>query len=394
MSTTAERMRDYQGPALLSFGFRPFFLGAAFWAFAVMAVWLPYLRGMIELPTAFAPLDWHIHELLYGFLPAVVAGFLLTAVPNWTGRLPVVGAPLLGLFGLWLAGRIGILFSDAIGGLTAAVIDLAFLVMFCAVVGREIVTGRNWRNLNVLAGIGLLLLGSALHHWEALSGQGTNYGPRLGISTAVLLVMLIGGRIVPSFTRNWLVKQRPGRLPQAFGTFDGVTILFAALALALWTLSPVGRTTAALASIAAVLHTVRLVRWAGDRTFSEPLVAILHAGYAFIPFGLLLAAAHAAGPDRVPLTAPVHAWTTGMVGVMTLAVMTRASLGHMGHALTATPAITLIYACALIAAATRIIAALGDVHVTALWIAAVGWLAAFGGFVVVFGPLLLAKRRA
>ena len=132
----------------------------------------------------------------------------------------------------------------------------------------------------------------------------------------------------------------------------------------------------------------------GDRTFAEPLVAILHAGYAFIPFGLLLAAVHAAGPDSVPLTAPVHAWTTGMVGVMTLAVMTRASLGHTGHALTATPAITLIYACALTAAATRIFAAMGEAHALTLWIAAVGWLAAFGGFVVVFGPLLIAKRRA
>jgi len=392
MSTTAKQIREYDGPALLSFGFRPFFLAGGIWAFATVALWLPYLWGMIDLPTSFEPLDWHIHELLFGFFPAVVTGFLLTAVPNWTGRLPVVGAPLLGLFSLWLAGRIAILFSGAIGGLAAAAIDLTFLVALSAVVAREIAAGRNWRNLNVLAAILLLLAASALHHWEILSGHGTGYGPRLGISTAVLLVMLIGGRVIPSFTRNWLAKRAPGRLPRPFGKFDAIAIAIALLALVAWTLVPEGRLTAGLAALAAVLHVIRLARWAGERTLQEPLVAILHAGYVFVPIGFLLAALHAFDPNRLPLTAPVHAWTAGMVGVMTLAIMTRATLGHTGRALTATPSITIIYLGALVAVGARLFAALGFASSTALWISAAGWMVAFGGFVIVFGPMLLARR--
>jgi uncharacterized protein involved in response to NO len=392
MSTTAKQIREYDGPALLSYGFRPFFLAGAVWGFAAVALWLPYLWGMIDLPTSFEPLDWHMHELLFGFLPAVVTGFLLTAVPNWTGRLPVVGAPLLGLLGLWIAGRIAILVSGAIGGLTAAAIDLSFLVVLCAVVAREIAAGRNWRNLKVLAVILLLLAASALHHWETLSGRGASYGPRLGIATAVLLVMLIGGRVVPSFTRNWLAKRASGRLPQPFGKFDAIAIAIALLALVAWTLMPEGYLTAGLTALAGVLHAIRLARWAGDRTLPEPLVAILHAGYAFVPIGFLLAALHSVDPNRLPLTAPVHAWTVGMVGVMTLAIMTRATLGHTGRALTATPVISLIYLGALAAAGSRVLAALDFASSTALWISAIGWMVAFGGFVIAFGPMLWTRR--
>src|SRR5262249_9050824 len=125
--TTAQQMRGYRGPAVLSFGFRPFFLGASVWAVITVAVWLPMLAGRVALPTAFSPLDWHVHELLYGYVPAVVAGFLLTAVPNWSGRPPVVGARLLALFLLWLAGRLGIFVSQWIGPKIVAVCDLAFL---------------------------------------------------------------------------------------------------------------------------------------------------------------------------------------------------------------------------------------------------------------------------
>ena len=167
MVTTAEQMRTYEGPAILSYGFRPFFLFGAIWAALAVAMWLPMLAGSLVLPTAFAPIDWHVHELLYGYLPAIVAGFLLTAVPNWTGRLPVAGPPLLGLLLTWWAGRLAIATSAWLGLPWAAVVDLLFLATLAAVVAREIVAARNLRNLKVLLLVGLLLVGNAVFHVES-----------------------------------------------------------------------------------------------------------------------------------------------------------------------------------------------------------------------------------
>ena len=208
MSSVASR-RAYSGPALLSFGFRPFFLGAGLWSVAGMLLWLAVYAGDVTLPTAFIPRDWHVHEMLYGYVPAVVAGFLLTAIPNWTGRLPVSGLPLAALAGLWLAGRIAIAVSAAIGPILAAVIDVAFLATFAAVALREIVAGRNWRNLRVLAVLAVLIGGNVLFHLEAIRDGAADYGIRVGLAGAVGLIMLVGGRIVPSFTRNWLARREP-----------------------------------------------------------------------------------------------------------------------------------------------------------------------------------------
>ena len=157
MATSAEQIRAFNGPAILSYGFRPFFLFGAAWAALTIAIWLPVLAGQITLPTALAPLEWHVHELVFGYVPAIVAGFLLTAVPNWTGRLPVVGTPLLMLVLAWAAGRVAVLTSAWIGPAAAGLVDLAFLAALVAIMGREIVAGGNKRNLRVLAAVGLLL---------------------------------------------------------------------------------------------------------------------------------------------------------------------------------------------------------------------------------------------
>src|SRR5271166_4336288 len=149
------RRRDYAGPALFSYGFRPFFLGGALWAALAVVLWLPQYFGELALPTAFAPLDWHIHEMLFGYVAAVMTGFLLTAIPNWTGRLPVNGYPLLGLATLWAAGRLAIATSATIGAGPAAIIDAAFLITLAIVALREIIAGKNWRNLRVLAVLGV-----------------------------------------------------------------------------------------------------------------------------------------------------------------------------------------------------------------------------------------------
>ncbi|MEZ5816613.1 MAG: NnrS family protein [Hyphomicrobiaceae bacterium] len=392
MRSTAEQMRAYRGPAVLSFGFRPFFLGAAVWAALAVALWLPMLSGTFALPTAFSPIAWHVHELIYGYVPAVVAGFLLTAVPNWTGRLPVVGNRLLVLVVAWLAGRLAVLYSAVIGGTVAGAVDVSFLALLGAVIAREILAGQDKRNLKVLAMVTLLLVGNIVFHVEAAFDRTSGFGTRIGIGATVLLIMLIGGRIVPSFTRNWLVKRGAGRLPEPFGRFDATAMVVSGITLAAWVAQPEHWITAALAAIASLVNAWRLGRWAGYRTVAEPLVLILHVAFAFVPIGLALVALGTLRPDVVAPTGALHAWTAGAIGLMTLAVMTRASLGHTGQPLTATRPIQAIYVAALIAALARILAAFFVLREPMLHLSATAWVLAFGGFVMVYAPLLLRAR--
>jgi uncharacterized protein involved in response to NO len=386
------RLKNYRGPVLLSYGFRPFFLfGAIYAGFGVLA-WLPMFSGELELWTDFSPVDWHVHEMLYGYLPAVVTGFLLTAIPNWTGRLPIQGMPLLVLVAVWMAGRIAVTISGEIGWLLATIIDVSFLVLVVAATTHEIIVGKNWRNLRVVGLVTLLLAGNIAFHVEARVQGTAEYGARIGIAVIILLIVVIGGRIVPSFTRNWLARENPGRLPVPFARFDVTVIGTTAIALAIWTIEPTGRLTAAALAVAAVLNIVRLARWAGDRTWRERLVLILHVGYAFVPLGFLLASA--AALDFIVTSAGVHAWTVGAAGTMTLAVMTRASLGHTGNALRASLMTQVIYAAIVIASLARIFSALGPTLSDALLhITAIAWWVAYFGFATSFGPLLVGSRR-
>lgn len=386
------RLRDYRGPALLSYGFRPFFLFGAIYAGLAILAWLPMFNGELALSTAFGPIDWHVHEMLYGYLPAVVTGFLLTAIPNWTGRLQLQGMPLLVLVAVWMAGRVAVTFSAGIGWLPAAIVDVSFLILVVAATAREIIAGNNWRNLRVVVMVTLLLAGNIAFHLEAHFNGSAEYGARIGIAAIVLLLAVIGGRIIPSFTRNWLARENPGRLPAPFARFDVAVIGLSAAALALWTAQPMGRITAAALAATGALHIVRLARWAGDRTWRDRLVLILHVGYAFVPLGFLLAGAAALA--MVTADTGTHAWTVGAAGTMTLAVMTRASLGHTGKALSASALTQAIYAAVVIAALARICASLQPAwSELLLHIAALAWVAAFFGFAGSFGPLLVGAQR-
>ena len=206
-TTPVPRLRAYDGPALLSYGFRPFFLLGSIYAGLAVLVWLPVFYGELSLHSAFAPRDWHVHEMLYGYLPAVITGFLFTAIPNWTGRLPIQGKPLLALVLVWIAGRVVVTISADVGWLPAAAIDVGFLALIVAAAAREILAGRNWRNLKVVGLVGLLLAGNGAFHLEAHFSGTADYGVRVGIAVVVLLIALIGGRIIPSFTRNWLARE-------------------------------------------------------------------------------------------------------------------------------------------------------------------------------------------
>src|SRR6476646_3905294 len=200
-TTPAPRRRAYQGPAVLSYGFRPFFLLGAIYAGLAILVGLPVFHGELVLHSAFAPRDWHVHEMLFGYLPAVMTGFLFTAIPNWTGRLPIQGRPLLALVIVWVAGRLGVTFSAETGWLAAMLIDASFLLLVAAAAAREIMAGRNWKNLNVVMLVVVLLAGNVAFHLEAHFHGAADAGIRVGIAVVVLLISLIGGRIIPSFTR-------------------------------------------------------------------------------------------------------------------------------------------------------------------------------------------------
>jgi uncharacterized protein involved in response to NO len=379
------RYRSADNLPLLSAGFRPFFLAAGLWACLSMTLWILMLRGMVQLPTAFSAVVWHFHELLFGFIAAAIAGFLLTAIPNWTGRLPLQGWPLGALVLLWLAGRVAVAFSALIGPAVAMTVDLAFLVVFAAVVGREILAGRNWRNLPVVVALSFLIGANALMHAEL-----TALGERLSISVVIVLISLIGGRIIPSFTANWLRRREADSFPAPFGPFDRATLAISIIALAAWVIMGLVPISGVALIIAALAHAIRLARWRGGATLEEPLVTILHLGYAWVPIGLGLLGSSAWFPSLA--TSAIHALTVGAMGTMILAVMTRASLGHSKRELTAGLGTSTAYALALGAAAVRVAAPYsGAAYAGALDLAAGLWIAAFLLFVALYFPLYVHR---
>jgi uncharacterized protein involved in response to NO len=304
------RLRPQSSIALLSCGFRPFFLGAGLWATVAMVLWIGLVSGLWQFANAYGDVAWHAHEFLFGYVSAVLTGFLLTAIPNWTGRLPLQGSPLLALCLLWAAGRVAMLATDQIGVVAAAAVDCAYLPTLAAVILREIIVGRNWRNLKVTILVILVAVANVVFQVEVLVRGAPDYGLRLGTAAIVGLIMLVGGRITPSFTHNWLTRAGSAKLPAPLDRFDMTAIAIAGGALLSWIAAPGWRGTAALLIFAAVVQAVRLGRWAGERTWREPIVLILHVGYAFVPLGALALGAAILWPAIIAPTAALHAWTT------------------------------------------------------------------------------------
>ena len=378
MSANAE----YSGPAVFSHGFRPFFLAAVLFGLAVIPVWLAVWRGALGLGGPFLPVDWHVHEMIFGYGAAVLAGFLFTAVPNWTGRMPVRGWPLAVLLALWVAGRLAVAGLLWLGPVGAMLFDSAFLLAVVGMVTREIIAGKNWRNLKVAIPVALLLAANVLFHVEAMTGGMADTGRRFGTAALIFLVMLIGGRIVPSFTRNWLTRQGATRIPVPFNRFDVACLAAGAAAMLAWTVVPDSSFTGGLLGLSAVLHGLRLVRWRGVATWRSPLLVMLHLAYGFLPVGLLaasLAAVGLAGPQ-----AGAHLLGIGAVGGMTVAVMMRATMGHTGRPLVAGRILATAFAMVAVAAAVRAAGAAGFGPVPdGITLAALLWTAGF---------LLLALR--
>ncbi|GAB1361918.1 NnrS family protein [Rhodobacter sp.] len=378
------------GAAIWSYGFRPFFLGGAVWAVMTMALWIAALAHGLPLGGDFGAPLWHAHEMVFGFAPAVLAGFLLTAIPNWTGSLPVSGRPLIGLVALWLAGRIAMAAAGLTGVAAASVLDAAFLPVFLALCGREIIRGRKWNDLKVLAAVLAVCLGNIGFHLAVALRGDPHLWLRGAVAGYVVLITIIGGRIIPSFTRNWLAQRGAGPMPVPYNRFDIGVIIFSALALAVWAALPESRLAAPLALVASGLNAARLVRWRGMSVRAEGLLLVLHVAYGFVALGFLAIALAAMG-WLLPVSA-LHVLTVGAIATMMLAVMTRATRGHTGRPLTASGWTMLSYFSLFAAALARPLADMTDQP----WLMEVSgalWILAFGVFVIEYAPMLLRVRR-
>ena len=394
---SGDASRDGRGriratPPILHYGFRPFFFLGALHAGLAIPLWLGAYFSGIEVGGPFSGMHWHAHEMLFGFLAAVIAGFVLTAIPNWTGRLPLSGMPLLLLVALWLSGRAAsLLVADP---WLAMAVDIAFPAVLAAAIWREVVAGRNWKNAPVAAMITLFGSANALDHLASAGLLPHDLGQRLALAVAAMLVALIGGRIVPSFTRNWLVKQGARKLPAAFGTLDKAALAATAAATSGWAILPVSAATGTALCVAGLLLAARLLRWRGGSTLREPILFVLHLGYGWLAVSLLLLGASILLP-AIPHSAALHALTAGAIGTMTLAVMTRASLGHTGRAILADRPIRAIYALVTLGAALRVAAPLvPDAYIPLLTAGGTLWSASFLLFAIRYAPVLWGKRAA
>lgn len=379
---------------LLRYGFRPFFLGAGLAAMLLIPWWAASYAFGVPLGTAWPPTLWHGHEMLFGFIVAAIAGFLLTAVPSWTGARGFAGRPLAIVSGVWLLGRIAIATSQLWPLAVVAALDLAFLPVLAILVTPPLVRARN-RNTPLLAVLAALWATDAAFYWGlSHHNDGTSLRALIvGIDIVLLLITVIGGRIVPAFTASAL-KQRS--IAGTVRAWPGVTELAIGFMIAVVLsdlLVPDGRIAGVIAALAAAAQAVRLVQWRTLKTLRQPIVWVLHLAYIWLPIGLALKAV-ALLTGAAPAAFWLHALTIGTAATMILAVMTRASLGHTGRPLVVDPVIALAYLLLTAAALVRVfgLAILRIAYPEVILVAAFLWTAAFVLFTWIYAPMLLAPR--
>jgi uncharacterized protein involved in response to NO len=378
---------------VLALGFRPFYLAGAAAALVLLPLWLAVYAGLLTLPLA-DPLAWHAHEMLFGFGAAIIAGFLLTAVRNWTGAETPRHLPLAGLVAVWLAGRLA---PFVLPGWPAALIDLAFLPLLALALARPILamkvrqaSQRPWLPLVVL---GLLTGANLLQHLGMLGGaeQLLTVGRTLGLGIVAILIAVIAARIVPSFTMSGagiFVPAAPRR--------DRIALLVLILAVGMNVVAALLPLPAALLAIvngaAALLHVARLQQWRSWQALRVPLLAILHIAYLWLPVAFALRAV-AALDASVPIALADHALAIGAMAGLMLGMMTRSSLGHTGRPLKAGAIEIAIYAAITLAVLLRLCAGLhSGWALPLLSTAGLAWEVAFGLFLLRYAPILLRAR--
>ncbi|WP_439510282.1 NnrS family protein [Marinimicrobium koreense] len=384
-----------QPSALFSYAFRPFFILAGVYAIAIILAWIGFLFGGWPLPLGWSPLQWHSHEMIYGFVSAPIAGFLLTAMCNWTGAPPLRGAGLIALVVLWLAGRAVFWFAGWLPGWLVAVVDLAFLPVVALYAGRVLLRYGNKRNLILVAVLAALTTGNLLMHLGFMNGGVglLKLGQGLGLDVITLMIVVIAGRITPAFTANWLKMHggRPERVTQSARVTQWA--LASVLALTLVALLPLPLwVEGAVALLAATANGARLYQWSGWQTRSEPLLWILHLAYGWIVVALVLRGLGAFLP-ALSDSLWQHALALGGIATLILGVMSRVAMGHTGRPLTLRPFGQLMYAAIIAATVFRLLAANQwlDYRI-GVTLSALAWILAFALFVVLYAPILWQPR--
>lgn len=381
----------YVGPAFLSYGFRPFFLAAAVFGSMAVLVWVAMFAGWVRVDFLYPPRQWHVHEMLFGFIPALIAGFLLTAMPNWTDRIPLRGWPLLFLFLIWLAGRL-LVAAPVTGTSIAAAIDGSFLVLLALYVWREIAVAGAWDRMPIGVLVSFYAGANILFHVSALGKVPTDLPERLALSVMTFMLTIIGGRLTPTFTREFLAERNVLGLPEIFTPMDGIAIVLVFAGAVTWVIQPESRGAGVMLIVAGVASLGRLLRWRGWKTWSEPLVLILHVGYGWVGLFLIVLGTSILGFGLSPANA-IHVLTSGAMGAMTLAVMTRASLGHTGRSRQADRLTVAIYLLINVAALLRIFSPDSDTPTAlthaVLGLSAIGWSGAYLLFALHYGPFLV-----
>lgn len=386
-----EPQRANGGWPLLALGFRPFFLLAAILAAAAVPLWLLIYLGVLEPISHLPPTVWHAHEMVFGFAVAVIAGFLLTAATNWTGRRTATGAGLGALAALWIAGRVALILPGVPAWLAIG-LDVAFLPILAVVLAIPLIATGNRRNVVfpiVLAVLGLINLAIHLGAIGAIDWDPSRR-LRIAIDLILLVIGVLGGRVIPSFTKNALPQAKVNPSPKA-----SVLALLSIAALAIAEMaSDNSAIIGSVALAAGIVNALRMRGWGTFATLGTPILWILHAGYAWLAAGLVLRGV-AELTGIIPIDAGIHALTLGAVGSMIVGMMSRVALGHTGRSIVPAPLTIAAYWLVNAAALLRVAFALTfDDTLRAISLIGSGalWSLAFACFLVVYWPILSRPR--
>ncbi len=388
--------KEQKIPPLLRLGFRPFFLGGALFSVIAILLWLFMYKGAVTFSPFGGGYWWHIHEMLFGFGAAIIAGFLLTAVQNWTGSIGAQGNTLLILILLWVAGRIVVLWPDLLGNNLTSLVDLTFLPAVAYVLGKPIIAVKQYRNLFFIP---LLLLFTiingemhgAIYYPQTFSLTFASYS---GVMLVTFLMSVMAGRVAPMFTANGTKTQKVTPLPW----LDNITNGSLALAMLSLVLQPVVGFSAVflgtLLIIAGICQTTRWLRWKPWITLGVPLLWSIHISIKFICFGLIVLGLSYLIPE-IPSNHAWHLLTIGGMGGLILAMISRVSLGHTGRPLTPPRTMSLAFALINLAALIRVFGPWGLPEKTLLFIDISGgfWVMAFIIFILNYGPMLMSARK-
>ena len=384
------------GFALFNYGFRPFFFLAGLFGVVSVPLWVGLFSAQIDLNLAAAPYLWHGHEMLFGYSAAAIAGFFLTVVPNWTTVTARKGNILVVLSALWLLGRVAFWSQGHIPYSLVIAADMLFLIAFTALVLRPLLDPQHRRQFVFVPILFALIGANAMTHLGILGfdGLGLDWGAHgltLGLDAIIVLIVVMGGRVTPSFTSSYLGHGDPNIKVRQNAKLDRLVLNATWAMLAINQLAPDHPLAGGVTLFAAVLHAARLSGWQGWRTLANPILWVLHLGYVWLIVGLTLRGLSAF--DVLAASDALHALTIGAVGTFTMGVMTRASLGHTGRVIKAAPMIVAAYVLISLAALSRLATAVWpEYSVELVMVSGVAWTVAFVAFLAVYAPILMRPR--